>query len=434
MVPETVRAGVGLMLSPFLLLLLGLGVLFLKTYPLGTLDGTDKLFTDTANYLYLATACVEVLLLYAALLRKKCDTLLVLPVLFLVSLGLAEIARLRPALFGAQLKWLCLALPMSLAVLYLWPKLRQLLSYQYLLGLACVVVLGLPMLFGTEIGGSRNWLVFGPFSVQPSEFGKIIILFFLAAYLADHRHVLTLPSRKFGPLQLPPLRFIAPLICIWGAAVLMFVVERDLGSALLFFGMAVLMNYMATGSKTYVFLALAFISVAAFISYLAFGHVRVRFDIWLDPWQDPNGMAYQVVQSMFAFGTGGVWGTGFGFGHPSFIPEVHTDFIYAAIAEELGLLGSLTVFACYILFTWRGIKLALSCEDAKEMLLAAGCSLLLLLQAFIIIAGVTKFLPLTGITLPFVSYGGSSLLAGFIELGILLALSGEKSGERELHA
>jgi cell division protein FtsW (lipid II flippase) len=203
----------------------------------------------------------------------------------------------------------------------------------------------------------------------------------------------------------------------------MFVVERDLGSALLFFGMAVLMTYMATGSKTYVFLAMLFIGLAAVISYMAFGHVRVRFDIWLDPWQDPDGMAYQVVQSLFSFGTGGIWGTGFGFGHPGFIPEVHTDFIYAAIAEEWGLVGTLSVLFCYVLLSFRGIGLALQCEQEKELLLAAGCSMLLLLQAFVIIAGVTKFLPLTGITLPFVSYGGSSLVSGFIELGLLLSLS-----------
>ena len=217
----------------------------------------------------------------------------------------------------------------------------------------------------------------------------------------------------------------------------MFVVERDLGSALLFFGMAVLMTYMATGSKTYVFLALAFIGVAAALSYMAFGHVRVRFDIWLDPWQDPNGMAYQVVQSLFAFGTGGIWGTGFGFGHPGFIPEVHTDFIYAAIAEEWGLVGSLSVLLCYVLLAWRGVRLALACREVREALLAAGVALLLLLQALIIIAGVTKFLPLTGITLPFVSYGGSSMVAGFIEIGILLSLSRQpqtRAKERDAHA
>ena len=266
----------------------------------------------------------------------------------------------------------------------------------------------------------------GPFSVQPSEFGKILIVLFLAAYLSDHRKVLSLPKRRLLFLQLPPLRFIAPLICIWSIAVLMFVVEKDLGSALLFFGIAVLMTYMATGSKSYVFLALLFMGLAATICYMGFAHVRVRFDIWLNPWQDPNGMAYQVVQSLFAFGTGGVWGTGFGYGHPGFIPEVHTDFIFAAIAEEMGLIASLMLMACYVMAFWRGICIALSCPQEKELLLAAGCSALLLMQAFIIIAGVTKFLPLTGITLPFISYGGSSMVSGFILLGMLLSLSKER--------
>lgn len=307
-----------------------------------------------------------------------------------------------------------------------WGHIRRMLDYPYLLGIGCVLLLGLPLLFGTEIGGSKNWLVFGPISIQPSELGKIVLVFFLAAYLSDHRRVLTLPSHRFLLLRLPPLRFIAPLICIWGMAVLMFVVERDLGSALLFFGMAVLMTYMATGSKSYVFLALVFIGAAAAVSYAMFGHVRVRFDIWLNPWQDPNGMAYQVVQSMFAFGTGGIWGTGFGYGHPGFIPEVHTDFIFAAIAEEMGLVGAMMIIACYVMLFWRGIRVALAVRNEKEMLLAGGCSCLILLQMFIIIAGVTKFLPLTGITLPFVSYGGSSMVAGFLLLGVLLSLSKEQ--------
>ena len=411
------RAG-SFLLLPLCIILAGLGGLYLKTYGAGGGKAFDWTFLP-----YLLVCMAEAFLLQFILWKKKFDIVLLPLVLVLAGIGLVEIARLKPELLLPQLRWLCIAQAVMMVVLRLWSRIRLLLAYPYLLGLTCVVVLGLPMLFGTEIGGSRNWLVFGPFSLQPSEFGKIIILFFLAAYLSDHRHVLSLPSMRLGPLSLPPLRFIAPLVCIWGAAVLMFVVERDLGSALLFFGMAVLMTYMATGSKTYVFLALLFIGVAAAVSYMAFGHVRVRFDIWLDPWQDPNGMAYQVVQSLFSFGTGGVWGTGFGFGHPGFIPEVHTDFIYAAIAEEWGLIGSLAVLVCYVLLAFRGISLALECAKEKEMLLAAGCSMLLLLQAFIIIAGVTKFLPLTGITLPFVSYGGSSLISCFIEMGILLALS-----------
>ena len=412
------RAG-SFLLMPLGILLAGLGVLCLKGHAIGA---AGKVL-ESAVLPYLLVCLAEALILQFLLWRKKYDFILLPLVLMLCSVGLVEIARLKPELMVPQLRWLCVAQAVLLILLRFWKQIREMLSYPYLLGLTCVVVLGLPMLFGTEIGGSRNWLVFGPFSLQPSEFGKILILFFLAAYLSDHRHVLSLPSMRLGPLCLPPMRFIAPLVCIWGAAVLMFVVERDLGLALLFFGMAVLMTYMATGSKTYVFLAMLFIGLAAGISYMAFGHVRVRFDIWLDPWQDPNGMAYQVVQSLFSFGTGGIWGTGFGFGHPGFIPEVHTDFIYAAIAEEWGLMGTLSVLFCYVLLSFRGISLALQCEQEKELLLAAGCSMLLLLQAFVIIAGVTKFLPLTGITLPFVSYGGSSLVSGFIELGLLLSLS-----------
>ena len=212
---------------------------------------------------------------------------------------------------------------------------------------------------------------------------------------------------------------------LWGLSVLMFVIARDLGSALLFFGMAVLMTYMGTGRKSYVFLAGLFILIAAALSYAFFGHVRVRFDIWLHPWADPSGMSYQVVQSLFAVGTGGVWGTGFAEGHPQLIPEVHTDFIFAAIAEELGLVGAVLVLAAFALLFWRGSRIAMGLPHAQESLLAAGCATGLLLQAFIITAGVTKLLPLTGITLPFVSYGGSSMTASFILVGILTALSGQ---------
>ena len=240
--------------------------------------------------------------------------------------------------------------------------------------------------------------------------------------------MLTLPARRFLFLHLPPVRFIAPLIVLWGLAVLMFVIARDLGAALLFFGMAVLMTYMGTGRKSYVFLAGLFILAAAAFSYALFGHVRVRFDIWLHPWADPNGMSYQVVQSLFSIGTGGVWGTGFAEGHPLLIPEVHTDFIFAGIAEEFGLIGAVLVLMVYALLFWRGIRIAMGAARAAESLLAAGCATSLLLQAFIITAGVTKLLPLTGITLPFVSYGGSSMSASFILVGILTALSGEGRG------
>ena len=414
-----------LMLAPVGILLSGLSVLYIKANPtIGVVR--PELLLGLSYLPWLAATILIAFIVQGVLIHRGLDTVLFPSVMLLASVGVVEIARLKPALLAPQLRWLCIAMVALLLVLRLWPNIRKLLGYPYLLGVGCVILLGLPLLFGTEIGGSRNWIVLGPISMQPSEFGKILIVFFLAAYLSDHRRVLTLSVRKFLFLQLPPVRFIAPLICIWSMAVLMFVVERDLGSALLFFGLAILMTYMATGSRSYVFLALSFMAVAAAVSYAAFGHVRVRFDIWLDPWQDPNGQAYQVVQSLFAFATGGVWGTGFGFGHPGFIPEVHTDFIFSAIAEEMGLIASITLMACYLMVFWRSLQIALACAREKEMLLGAGASILSLMQAFIIIAGVTKFLPLTGITLPFVSYGGSSMLSSFILLGMVLSLSKEQ--------
>lgn len=414
-----------LMLAPLGITLFGLTVLWLKQSSLAKM--VSDVLQGPLNYFpWLALVIALALFVQQVIIKLRLDTFMFPLSLTLASIGLMEIARLKPALFIRQLQWLGAGMLVLIIVLRFWKKIVKLMDYPYLLGMACIIILGLPLFFGTEIGGSKNWLVFGPISLQPSEFGKIIIVFFLAAYLSDHRRVLELPVHRFLCLRLPPLRFIAPLICIWGMAVLMFVVEKDLGSALLFFGMAVLMTYMATGSKSYVFLAMTFMAVAAALSYAMFGHVRVRFDIWLNPWQDPNGMAYQIVQSLFAIGTGGIWGTGFGFGHPGFIPEVHTDFIFSAIAEEMGLTATLLIIACYVMLFWRGLKIALNNCKEKENLLAAGSSSLLLLQAFIIIAGVTKFLPLTGITLPFISYGGSSLVSCYILLAIMLALSKEQ--------
>lgn len=408
------EAKLHLLLPPLGILLLGTGVLLLA----------HRLTADLLLLPWLAAVIVGAFFTQFILGRRDGTDLTLFPAaMLLASLGLIMIGRLKPALFLTQLRWLLLGLIVYLVLVFLGERFLRLLSYPYLLGVFCLLLLCSALFFGTEIGGSRNWIVFGPFAVQPSEFGKIVIIMFLAAYLTEHREVLTLPRHRFLWLKLPVLRFIAPLLFIWGIAILMFVVQRDLGSALLFFGIAVSMTYMATGRKSYVALAFAFFLGAAALSYSFFSHVRVRFNIWLDPWSDPSGSAYQVVQSLFALGSGGVWGAGFAHGHPNLIPEVHTDFIFAAIAEELGLLGSLGVMLVFALFFYRAIRIALACREETRMLLAAGIAVVFLLQAFIIIAGVTKFLPLTGITLPFVSYGGSSMIASFMLLGILTVLS-----------
>ena len=408
------EAKLHLLLPPLGILLLGTGVLLLA----------HRLTADLLLLPWLAAVIVGAFFTQFILGRRDGTDLTLFPAaMLLASLGLIMIGRLKPALFLTQMRWLLLGLIVYLFLVFLGERVLQLLSYPYLLGVFCLLLLCSALFFGTEIGGSRNWIVFGPFAVQPSEFGKIVIIMFLAAYLTEHREVLTLPRHRLLWLKLPVLRFIAPLLFIWGIAILMFVVQRDLGSALLFFGIAVSMTYMATGRKSYVALAFAFFLGAAALSYSFFSHVRVRFNIWLDPWSDPSGSAYQVVQSLFALGSGGVWGAGFAHGHPNLIPEVHTDFIFAAIAEELGLLGSLGVMLVFALFFYRAIRIALACREETRMLLAAGIAVVFLLQAFIIIAGVTKFLPLTGITLPFVSYGGSSMIASFMLLGILTVLS-----------
>ena len=408
------EAKLHLLLPPLGILLLGTGVLLLA----------HRLTADLLLLPWLAAVIVGAFFTQFILGRRDGTDLTLFPAaMLLASLGLIMIGRLKPALFLTQMRWLLLGLIVYLFLVFLGERVLRLLSYPYLLGVFCLLLLCSALFFGTEIGGSRNWIVFGPFAVQPSEFGKIVIIMFLAAYLTEHREVLTLPRHRLLWLKLPVLRFIAPLLFIWGIAILMFVVQRDLGSALLFFGIAVSMTYMATGRKSYVALAFAFFLGAAALSYSFFSHVRVRFNIWLDPWSDPSGSAYQVVQSLFALGSGGVWGAGFAHGHPNLIPEVHTDFIFAAIAEELGLLGSLGVMLVFALFFYRAIRIALACREETHMLLAAGIAVVFLLQAFIIIAGVTKFLPLTGITLPFVSYGGSSMIASFMLLGILTVLS-----------
>lgn len=414
----------GLKFAPVGLLLCALGVLFLKQGA-GQAGWVFDWHTQLAYLPWLALLICAGAASYVLAAQRRLDSVPLSLAYLLLAVGLAEIARLKPELFTAQLRWACVGIAFWALTVVLWERLRNFLAYPYVLGIATTIILLLPLLFGVSIGGNTNWLAFGGFSVQPSEFGKILLIFFLAAYLADHRAVLTLPARRFLFLPLPPVRFIAPLVVLWGLAVLMFVIARDLGAALLFFGMAVLMTYMGTGRKSYVFLAGLFIVIAAALSYALFGHVRVRFDIWLYPWADPNGMSYQVVQSLFAIGTGGIWGTGFAEGHPLLIPEVHTDFIFAAIAEEFGLIGAVFVLMCYALLFWRGSRIAMGVPRAEESLLAAGCAASLLLQAFIITAGVTKLLPLTGITLPFVSYGGSSMSASFILIGILTALSGE---------
>jgi len=300
--------------------------------------------------------------------------------------------------------------------------------YKYTWAAVGVGLLVLTFIFGRDVNGARLTLDLGPVSGQPSELLKVILVVFLAGYLSEFRPLLVEQSTRLGPLRLPPLPYLAPMVAMWAIALGIVVIQRDLGAALLFFAVFLTLLYVATARTSYVVIGLSLFVAGSAVMYRLFGHVAQRVDIWLDPFADPQGAGYQVVQALYAFGRGGILGTGLGNGLPSVggrlpIPEIHTDFPLAALGEELGLIGVLAILGLYLVVIERGLRIAASAADDFRALLAAGLSLVVGVQAFIIAAGNLKLIPLTGITLPFISYGGSSLLANALVVGLLLALS-----------
>jgi cell division protein FtsW (lipid II flippase) len=295
--------------------------------------------------------------------------------------------------------------------------------YKYTWLLLSLALLAVTFVFGTEINGARLWISVGPFQAQPSEIVKVTLAIFLAAYLEDKRDLLG-SSWKVGPFHLPPLPYLLPMGLMWAASLLVLVVQNDLGSALLFFGVFLVMLYVASGRPLYVVIGLLSFALACWSAYEAFNRIGLRVQNWLDPWQDPLDAGYQQVQSDYALASGGLFGTGLGLGRPWLIPEVHTDFVFSAIGEELGLIGTLAILALYGVLVMRGFAIALRVQDGFARLVAVGLTTILGLQTLIIVGGVIRLIPLTGITLPFISYGGSSLLTNFLIVGLLMHISG----------
>lgn len=353
----------------------------------------------------------------------------ILPVVFVLSgIGIAFVTRLAPDLAVSQVAWLFISVAAMIAVLVFVPSIEKLAEYKFTMGIAGVILLLLPMLIGTERGGSKLWLVFGPFSFQPGEIAKILIVLFLAAYLAENRELLSASTRKFGPLALPKPRMLAPLLVMWGISLLLVVFERDLGSALLFFTFFVVMIYVCTGRVSYVIASIVLLAIGGVVCYSLFSHVQVRIQIWLDPFSDPSNKGLQIVQSLYSLADGGLVGTGIGKGLPTLIPVVESDFIFSAIGEEMGLLGGSAVLICYMLLAIRGFVTAARAKSDIAAFTAVGLTVAIAFQAFLIVGGTTKFLPLTGVTLPFMSQGGSSLLASFVIVGLLLKTGDEGTG------
>ncbi len=346
----------------------------------------------------------------------------------LTAIGLTEIYRLDPTDAFRQALWIVVAvIALGATLLLLREDYRRLESYKYLFGLGAIVLLMLPALpvVGQTVNGARLWVHFGSLQFQPGELAKIFLIVFLAGYLREKREVLAQGRLKdFGPLLL-----------IWGGAMLVLVETNDLGSALLYFGIFLSMLYVATARIGYVLAGAALFVVGSVGAYLTIAHVRTRVQIWLDPWAHVHTTGYQVTQSLYSISNGGFTGAGLGKGTftttngAQLIPSANTDFIYSVIAQELGLIGAAALLLLFMLFVARGMKIAMLADDGFSKLLATGLTFSFALQTFIIVGGILRVIPLTGVTLPFVSYGGSSVVANFVLLAGLLLVS-NRTGEQ----
>jgi cell division protein FtsW (lipid II flippase) len=347
------------------------------------------------------------------LLMERLPQDLVVQRFFGAELGLADV----------QLVWLVLAIGIATTLAIVVRSDRWLRLYKYTWAAAGVALLLLTFVLGTEINGQRLTLSFGPISGQPSELLKVILVVFLAGYLSENRSLLVEESTRIGPIAIPPLPYLAPMVAMWAIALGIVVVQRDLGAALLFFAVFLLLLYTATARPGYVVLGVLLFLAGAFVMYQLVSHVQTRVDIWIDPWKDPAVTGYQVIQALYAFARGGLVGSGLGGGIPTTIPAVETDFPFAALGEELGLVGIMAILGLYLVVIERGLRIGAAAGDDFRSLLSTGLALVVGVQAFIIAAGNLKLIPLTGITLPFISYGGSSMLVNGIVVGLLLALS-----------
>ena len=349
-----------------------------------------------------------------------------LPVAALLNgLGYVMIARLSERLAGLQTTWTFIGIAVFIAVLVFVERINDLSRYTWHFFAAGAGLLLLPLVpgLGFSSGGARIWVNLGPINFQPGEFAKLALALFFAGYLAERGRLISTSTRRLGPFTIPEARDLLPLVAAWGFSVVIMVGQKDLGSSLLFFTLFVVMVWVATEKTSYLVIGLGLFAAACVVAYNLFDHVQTRVAVWIDPWSRYEGKGYQIAQAMFALGNGGVTGTGLGRGLPQRIPEAKNDFIFAAIGEEMGLLGATIVLLSFMVIIGAGLRIALRTQRPFEKLLATGLTTIIGVQAFIIIGGVIRVVPLTGITLPFVSYGGSSLVANYALLALLIRLS-----------
>ncbi|MDX6286117.1 MAG: hypothetical protein QOG53_1602 [Frankiales bacterium] len=325
-----------------------------------------------------------------------------------------------------QLVWTMFGVAVFIGVLVVVRDHRVLQRYTYTAGLLGLVLLALPALIPARfstVNGARIWIRVGGLSFQPGEAAKLALMVFFAGYLVAKRDVLALASRRVAGIDLPRGRDLGPVLLAWAASLLVLVVEKDLGTSLLFFGIFISMLYVATERRSWLLIGLGLFAAGAFFAYHTFGHVRDRVDIWLHPFNYAQGQGYQLVQAMYGMSFGRLFGSGLGQGRPDIVPYANSDFIISTVGEELGLAGLMAVLMVFLLIVMRGIRAALAVRDSFGKLLAAGLAFAIGLQVFVVVGGVTRLIPLTGLTTPFLSYGGSSLLAEWAIIALLVRIS-----------
>ncbi len=412
-------------------LLILAGLIICGAYALASLGRSASLPADIVPFLLVILGMIAVAHVANRKLAPTADPLFLPLAALLNGIGYVFIARLNRDLAALQAGWTAVGLVGYIATLVVLRDVRTVQRYRYTFGLIGIVLLVMPLLpvVGRNYYGSRIWVSVGSVSFQPGEFAKIALAIFFAGYLMERRELLGVATFRIGPINTPDPKHFAPILLAVVGSLVVMVFEKDLGSALLFFVLFIVMLWVATGRGSYLAVGAVLFSAGAVFAWTQFAHVQARVSIWLDPWADPLGKGFQIIQATYALAWGGIAGTGLGLGVAGRIPLEETDFIFAIIGEELGLVGVTAVLCAFLLLAGSGLRVARRSSDPFGALLAVGLTTLIAFQAFIIIAGVIRVLPLTGVTLPFVSYGGSSLVANYVLLALLVRIS-DQTGRR----